>query len=130
MIDSLKCILLSCSITVFANVPQIFEYPVEKITFGALLYFIIWTYMKTILPKNQADYTRVCEENRKLLNEVERTSRLLENQQRINSELLKKLEKYVPESGKSYIATMEDKISNLKDGQTLPGLETTQKITT
>lgn len=110
MVDAIKCFFLSSSITLFANVPEMFEYPVEKLTFGALLFFIIWTYMKTILPKNQADYARVCEENRKLLNEVERTSRLLETQQRINSELLKKLEKYVPETEISYIATMESRI--------------------
>lgn len=78
MLDAIKCLFLSSSITLFANVPQMFEYPVEKLTFGALLFFIIWTYMKTILPKNQEEYARVCEENRKLLSEVERLGRLLE----------------------------------------------------
>ena len=55
MYDIAKCLFLSGTITLFANVPEMFEWQIEKIGFGALLFFIIWTYMKTILPKTQAD---------------------------------------------------------------------------
>ena len=70
MYDIIRCGLLSGSLTLFASIPSSFEMSLEKIGFGALLFFIIWTYMKHILPKTYEEMRSLREENRKLLEEV------------------------------------------------------------
>lgn len=72
MYDTLKCVFLSGTVTLFANVPEMFEMPMERIGFGALLFFIIWTYMKTILPKTHEEMQKLREENRNLFDEIKR----------------------------------------------------------
>ena len=69
--------------TLFASVPSSFELSLEKIGFGALLFFIIWTYMKQILPKTQEEMQNLREENRKLLDEVSKLNLLREQDQRL-----------------------------------------------
>ena len=59
MYDTIRCGLFASSVTLFASVPEMFEFPLEKIGFGALLFFIIWTYMKQILPKTQEEMQKL-----------------------------------------------------------------------
>ena len=91
MIDTMKCFFLSSSITLFANVPQMFEWPLEKIGFGALLFFIIWTYMKHILPKTQDEMQKLRDENQKLIEEISRLNQLRERDQRLIALYLKEI---------------------------------------
>jgi len=83
MYDTLKCGIFAGSITLFANVPQLFEWPLEQIGFGALLFFIIWTYMKNILPKTHEEIQKLQEENRKLLDEILKMNQLREQDQKL-----------------------------------------------
>ena len=91
MIDTMKCFFLSGSITLFANVPQMFEWPLEKIGFGALLFFIIWTYMKHILPKTQDEMQKLRDENLKLIEEISKLNQLRERDQRLIALYLKEI---------------------------------------
>ncbi len=91
MYDTIKCGFLSGTITLFANVPEIFEWPLEKLGFGALLFFIIWTYMKTILPKSQEDIQKLREENQKLIEEISKLNQLRERDQRLIALYLKEI---------------------------------------
>jgi hypothetical protein len=88
MYDSIKCLLLSGTITLFANVPDMFELPIEKIGFGALLFFIIWTYLKQILPKTHADMEAKNKRIEQLLTEVSRLNELRSKDQKIIAALL------------------------------------------
>ena len=83
MYDTIKCGFFASSVTLFANVPEFFELPLEKIGFGALLFFIIWTYMRQILPKVQDEMLKLREENRQLLGEISRLNHLREQDQKI-----------------------------------------------
>ena len=89
MYDTMKCGFLSGSITLFANVPELFEWPLEKIGFGALLFFIIWTYMRQILPKTQEEMPKLRDENRKLFDEISNLNRLRERDQKLIAVYLK-----------------------------------------
>jgi len=95
MYDTIKCGLFAGSITLFANVPELFEWPLEKIGFGALLFFIIWTYMKQVLPKTQEEMQKLREENRKLLDEVSKLNQLRERDQKIIASYLKEARQYI-----------------------------------
>ena len=94
MIDTMKCFILSGSITLFANVPQMFEWPIEKIGFGALLFFIIWTYMKHILPKTQDEMQKLRNENQKLIEEISKLNQLRERDQRLIALHLKEIKQF------------------------------------
>lgn len=83
MYDTIRCALFSGTVTLFASVPEIFEMPMERISFGALLFFIIWTYMKKILPKTHEEMQKLREENRKLVEEIRKLNDLREHDQRI-----------------------------------------------
>ena len=83
MYDTMKCGFLSGSITLFANVPELFEWPLEKIGFGALLFFIIWTYMRQILPKTQEEMQKLRDDNRKLLDEISKLNQLRAQDQKL-----------------------------------------------
>ena len=98
MYDALRCGFLSGTITLFANVPELFEYPLEKLGFGAILFFIIWTYMKTILPKTHEEIQKLREENRKLLDEISKLNQLRERDQKLIALYLKELKQYVEAS--------------------------------
>ena len=91
MYDSIRCLFLSSSITLFANVPQMFEWPLEKIGFGALLFFIIWTYMKHILPKTQEEMQKLRDENQSLIEEISKLNQLRERDQRLIALYLKEI---------------------------------------
>ena len=103
MYDSMRCLVLSSSITLFANVPQMFEWPLEKIGFGVLLFFIIWTYMKHILPKTQDDMQKLRDENQKLIEEISKLNQLRERDQRLIAMHLREIkqmaEKHLIDSG-------------------------------
>ena len=81
MYDSLKCLFLSGSITLFANIPELFELPMEKIGFGAILFFIIWTYMKHVLPKTQAEMERKNDRIAELVEEIRHLNVMREKDQ-------------------------------------------------
>jgi K+ transporter len=100
MYDTIKCGFFASSVTLFANVPGMFEWPLEKIGFGALLFFIIWTYMKQVLPKTQEAMRQLREENRKLLDEVAKLNQLRERDQKLIALYLKETKQYI-EEGKS-----------------------------
>ena len=89
MYDTLKCLLLSLSITVFAQVPELFEWEIEKIGFGALLFFIIWTYMKNVLPKTQEEMERKNKRITELAEEVRHLIAMREKDQQTIISLLK-----------------------------------------
>jgi len=89
MYDTLKCLLLSLSITVFAQVPELFEWEIEKIGFGALLFFIIWRYMKHILPKTQEEMERKNNRIAELVKEVQHLNTMREKDQQTIIGLLK-----------------------------------------
>ena len=82
MYDTIRCGFFASSVTLFANVSELFELPLEKIGFGALLFFIIWTYMKQILPKVQEEMQSLRTENRKLREEISQLNQLLEQDQK------------------------------------------------
>jgi len=96
MYDTLKCGFLSGTITLFANVPELFEYPLEKLGFSAILFFIIWTYMKTILPKTHDEIKMLREENRKLLDEISKLNQLRERDQNLITLHLKEQRQQTP----------------------------------
>ena len=80
MIDSINAFILSATVTLFASTPDLdfLKFPYEKITFGALLFFIIWTYMRTVLPKTQS----VIEEKNKRIEElIKEISRLIDQRE-------------------------------------------------
>ena len=81
MYDSIKCLFLSGSITLFANIPELFELPMEKIGFGAILFFIIWTYMKHVLPKTQAEMERKNDRIAELVEEIRHLNVMREKDQ-------------------------------------------------
>jgi hypothetical protein len=83
MYDTIRCGIFASSVTLFANVPEFFEMPLEKISFGALLFFIIWTYMRQILPKVHDEMQKLREENRKLLDEISALNQLRAQDQKI-----------------------------------------------
>jgi len=89
MYNTLKCLLLSASITLFAQVPGLFDWEVEKLGFGALLFFIIWTYMKNVLPKTQEDMERKNNRIAELIAEVGRLNAMREKDQHTIVNLLK-----------------------------------------
>lgn len=70
--ENIKAMFFSGVVTMFANVPNISEVPAEKLTFGGILFFIIFWYMKKIMPQSQELYAKVCEENRVLHEEIGR----------------------------------------------------------
>jgi F0F1-type ATP synthase membrane subunit b/b' len=77
MIDSLRTFTLSAYMTLFAATPDLdfLQFPYEKVGFGVLLFFIIWSYMKNVLPKTQ----QVLEEKNKRIEELIREiSRLVD----------------------------------------------------
>jgi len=83
MYDTIRCGFFASSVTLFANVPELFELPLEKIGFGALLFFIIWTYMRQILPKVQEEMQVLRAENRRLLDEISKLNHLREQDMKI-----------------------------------------------
>ncbi len=89
MYDTLRCLTLSGAMTLFANVPDLFEWPLEKIGFGALLFFIIWTYMKQILPKTHEEMERKNTRIAELLAEIHKQNLLREKDQKIIESLLR-----------------------------------------
>ena len=89
MYDSMRCLFLSASITLFANLPDVFELPGEKIGFGALLFFIIWTYMKHVLPKTHEEMERKNNRIAELIAEVRHLNALREKDQQTIVKLLK-----------------------------------------
>ena len=89
--DTIRCGFFASSVTLFASVPTLFEWPLEKIGFGALLFFIIWTYMKQILPKTQEEMQKLRDENRKLLDEVSKLNQLRAEDQKIIASYLYEL---------------------------------------
>ena len=93
MYDTLRCFFLSGAVTLFANVPDIFELPVEKFSFGALLFLIIWTYMKQILPKTHDEMERKNARIAELVQEIHNQNLLREKDQKILESLLKELNK-------------------------------------
>ena len=80
MIDTMKCLLLSGSITLFAQVPEIFEWPLEKLGFGAILFFVIWTYLNRILPKTHEELDRKNKRIEELIAEIGKLNDLLEKE--------------------------------------------------
>ena len=92
--DGLRCGFLSGSITLFANVPELFEWPLEKIGFCALLFFIIWTYMRQILPKTQEEMQKLRDDNRKLLDEISKLNQLRERDQKWIAAYLKEQKQF------------------------------------
>lgn len=96
MYDSLRCLILSTSITLFANVPELFEWPIEKISFGALLFFIIWTYIKHILPKTQEEMDRKNTRIAELIEELRHLNTLREQDHRTIESLLRELKQTSP----------------------------------
>ena len=80
MIDTMKCLLLSGSITLFAQVPEMFEWPIEKIGFGAILFFVIWTYLNRILPKTHEELDRKNKRIEELIAEIGKLNDLLEKE--------------------------------------------------
>jgi len=89
MYDTIKCGFFASSVTLFASVPEMFELPLEKLGFGALLFFIIWTYLKHVLPKTQEEMQKLRDDNRKLLDEVSKLNQLRERDQKIIASYLK-----------------------------------------
>jgi len=89
MYDSMRCLFLSASITLFANLPDVFELPSEKIGFGALLFFIIWTYMRHVLPKTQEEMERKNNRIAELIEEVRHLNVMREKDQQTIVNLLK-----------------------------------------
>ena len=94
MYDSMRCLFLSASITLFANLPDVLELPGEKIGFGALLFFIIWTYMRHVLPKTQAEMERKNNRIAELIEEVRHLNSLREKDQQTIVSLLKEARQY------------------------------------
>ena len=94
MYDSMRCLFLSASITLFANLPDVLELPGEKIGFGALLFFIIWTYMRHVLPKTQAEMERKNNRIAELIEEVRHLNSLREKDQQTIVGLLKEARQY------------------------------------
>ena len=88
MIDGMRCFLLSGSITLFANVPQMFEWPIEKIGFGALLFLIVWTYLNRILPKTHDEIDRKNKRIEELIVEIGKLNDLLEKERAIIAEYI------------------------------------------
>lgn len=93
MYDTMRCLIFSGTVTLFANVPDMFELPAEKLGFGALLFYIIWTYMKQILPKTQEEMERKNARIAELIVELQRLNQLRENDQKILESLLCEREK-------------------------------------
>jgi len=89
MYDSMRSIFLSASITLFANLPEMFELPGEKIGFGALLFFIIWRYMKHILPKTQEEMERKNNRIAELVDEIRHLNAMREKDQQTIIDLIK-----------------------------------------
>jgi hypothetical protein len=117
MYDMMRCGFLSGSITLFASVPSSFEMPLEKIGFGALLFFIIWTYMRQILPKVQEEMQKLREENRKLLDEISRLNKLREQDQKLLTHYMRDAKSNAEEAMlKSGI--LEERSSSKIDNQT------------
>ena len=75
--------------TLFANVPDMFELPVEKIGFGALLFLIIWTYMRQILPKTHDEMERKNARIAELIQEIHNLNHLREKDQKLLESLLR-----------------------------------------
>jgi len=98
MYDTIRCGFFASSVTLFANVPELFELPLEKIGFGALLFFIIWTYMRQILPKVQEEMQKLREENRKLLDEISKLNKLREQDQKLLTLSLRDSKVFVDET--------------------------------
>jgi len=119
MYDIAKCLFLSGTITLFANVPEMFEWPIEKIGFGALLFFIIWTYMKTILPKTQADIDDKNKRIECLIAEIAKLNELRAKDQIIIAALLREVKQNPVMGGNLSLNTIQERI-NLDDLDKLP----------
>ena len=102
----MKYMFLPASITLFASVPQMFELPIEQIGFGALLFFIIWTYMKHVMPKTQDEIARKNERVAELIEEIRRLNTLREQDQRTITHLLN-VRPTPPETGRFHVANEE-----------------------
>ena len=89
MYDTFRCIFLSGSLTLLANVPEMFEFPLEKIGVGAMLFLIIWTYLRHILPKTQEDIEAKNKRIEELIREVQRFSDQRDKDQKTISELVR-----------------------------------------
>jgi hypothetical protein len=98
MYDTMKCGFFASTVTLFANVPEFFEMPLEKIGFGALLFFIIWTYMRQILPKVQDEMQRLRDDNRKLLDEITRLNLQREQDQKLLTQYLRESKGWADET--------------------------------
>lgn len=93
MYDTMRCLIISGAVTLFANVPDLFELPVEKVGFAALLFFIIWIYMKQILPKTHEEMERKNARIAELIEEIRRMNILREKDQKILDSLLHEQQK-------------------------------------
>ncbi|MDO5566560.1 MAG: hypothetical protein Q4G59_07880 [Planctomycetia bacterium] len=89
MYDTFRCIFLSGSLTLLANVPEMFELPLEKIGVGAMLFLVIWTYLRHILPKTQEDIEAKNKRIEELIREVQRFSDQRDKDQKTISELVR-----------------------------------------
>ena len=89
MYDSLKCIFLSASITLFANLQELFDLPNERLGFGALLFLIIWTYMRKVLPKTQEEMERKNNRIAELVDEIRHLNAMREKDQQTIIDLIK-----------------------------------------
>ena len=92
MYDTIRCFFLSGTVTLFANVPDIFELPVEKLGFSALLFIIIWTYMRQILPKTHDEMERKNARIAELIQEIHNLNLLREKDQKILESILKEFQ--------------------------------------
>ncbi len=91
MYDAAKCLFLSGSITALANVPELFELPLEKIGFGTALFLVIWMYMKHILPKTQEDIDIKNKRIEELILEIHKFGEQREADQNTIADLLQEL---------------------------------------
>jgi hypothetical protein len=103
MYDSLRYLFLPASITLFANVPDIFEMPMERIGFGAILFFIIWTYIKHVLPKTQEEMERKNHRIAELIEEIRAMNKLREQDQKTMTALLKDLRQSPPDTHRNHV---------------------------
>lgn len=89
MYDVARSAFLSGTLTLLANVPEIFELPLEKIGVSALLFLIIWSYLHHILPKTQDAIEAKNKRIEELICEVQRFSDQRDKDQETISELVR-----------------------------------------
>ena len=102
--DLAKCLFLTSSITLFSQMPEIFELPLEKLGFGAILFFIIWTYLKTILPKTHEEMERKNKRIEQLVIEIGKLSDQRERDQRIIEDYIRNDNQELPRSGVHFVS--------------------------